>query len=125
MKTTTLLVIVSLILLPSVTFACGQDCGRLDVSDVACGSASIVPGTASIIVDGMKSLSRMVTTIGPDLPCHLAHAPEMAVNAGGDGAIRARMTACEGMNGFSSLSNFFLRIAYSSFSALVSGILRF
>ena len=124
----------SLILLPSA-FACGAEgCAQIVLptfSDVAASPVKAVTAGVDAVVDGAKCLTRIVVRAGADLPRHLSHAPRLAMGAGEKASVaanhsmaRAKATASEGMNGFSTFSNFLLRIAYSSFSALVSGIWR-
>ena len=124
MKALMVIMTVSLILL-SPALACNQNenC-RFRAGMFVSRAADVIPFTASLVVNGVKCVTRAITSVGTDLPSHASHTPRMAVKASGMSAAQAKATANEGMNGFSILSSFLLRIAYSSFSALVSGILR-
>jgi hypothetical protein len=124
MKTVMVIIIVSLILLPTARACPRTDCG-LDAGRIISKPLAIVPGAASLIVNGVKCTVRTVTSFGADVPRHASHTPRMAVNASSKGVVSAKAKASEGMMGFSTLSSFLLRIASSSFWALVSGILRF
>lgn len=124
MKAIIAILISSLILLPSA-FACDRtQTGGLRVGALAATVVRIVPLTASLTVEAAKAITQMITSIGTHLPCHASHLPRMAVNATNKSAEKAKATASEGMSGFSNVSSIFLRIAYSFFSALASGILR-
>lgn len=124
MKTLIVTSIVTLILLPSA-FACDRtQTGGLRVGALAATVVRSVPLTASLTADGVKAITQMITSFGTHLPCHASHLPRMAVNATNKSAEKAKATASEGMSGFSNVSSIFLRIAYSFFSALASGILR-
>ena len=83
------------------------------------------------LVNGLTSVTHHTLHAAADLPRHASHAPRLILGtyhkggeAAGHTAEQAKQTATEGMNGFQTVTSFFLRIAYSSFSALISGILR-
>ena len=124
MKTVMVIIIVSLILLPTAR-ACPQTECALDAGRIISRPLALVPGAASLVVNGVKRTVHAVASFGADVPRHASHTPRMAVNAGNKGAVSAKAKASEGMMGFSTLSSFLIRIASSSFWALVSGILRF
>jgi hypothetical protein len=122
----------SLILLPSAVAGGLKDNGlsetcriEIDASRVLTLPVKAVPGAASLIVNGVKHAVHAVASFGADVPRHASHAPRMAVHASNKGAASAKAKASEGMMGFTTFSSFLLRIASSSFWALVSGILRF
>jgi hypothetical protein len=123
MKTFIAILFSLLILLPTAR-ACPQTECALDAGRIISKPVAVVPGAASLIVNGVKCTVHAVTSFGADVPRHASHAPRMAVHVSNKGAVSAKAKACEGMMGFTTLSSFILRIASSSFWALVSGILR-
>ncbi len=133
-----------LILVP-VAFACmtarphvvltPQPMAEVDLSgpvyELPKARGSLIARAVSTLTDGVTTATHATVTVAADLPVHASHVPELALctyckggEAANRGAIQAKQAAQEGMNGFQTVTSFILRIAYSSFSALVSGILR-
>ncbi len=93
------------------------------------------PITFNSVLSGVVSAVTYVThhtlRIAADVPHYACKTPRLALGSyhhattvANNGAQQAKQAATQGMNGFSTVTSILLRIAYSSFSALVSGILR-
>lgn len=131
MKVFTAVLFLFLVLSPSVFAGELKDdsapvvcCAEFDAGRLLTLSAKAVPGAASLITCGVKCTVHAVTSFGPDVPQQVSHTPQMALSAGNKGVASVKAKATEGVLGFNSFSSFLLRIASSSFWALVSGILR-
>ncbi len=82
-------------------------------------------------VSAVTSVTHHTLRIAADVPRYVCKTPRLALGSyhqattvANNGAQQAKQAATQGMNGFSTVTSFLLRIAYYSFSALVSGILR-
>lgn len=83
------------------------------------------------LVSGLTYVTHHTLRAAADVPHYACKTPRLALGSihrastvANSGALQAKQAATQGMNGSSTVTGFLLRIAYSSFSALVSGILR-
>jgi len=85
----------------------------------------------SDLVRDLTCITHYTLQTAADLPRYASKTPHLALgschkagNVANHGAQQAKHAATQGLSGFNTVTSFLLRIAYYSFSALISGILR-